>query len=202
MPKPFSMGVFQPARDTSAAEWLVAALRDFGLAVDCLVPAEFHAYVRVFHPAYRVDRESPDPWPNRTLVSWAEIAAANGTTAHAGMQLRALTASYAFIHEQPGVYDHPPCEGSLPEEVVPELVTVLARHTRTPDDCWFAVWNGFGDTRHDIQRAPVFSVPKRDYFLLRGPIDAAGEQVLNSPWQTANICGPMTVPGAWRQKSI
>lgn len=107
------------------------------------------------------------------------------------MQFPALTGHHRFLTQgQPGLYDYPPREGSLAEEIVPELVTVLARHTRTPNDCWFAVWNGFGDTRDDIRKAPVFDFPTRGYFLLRGPIGAAGEQVLNSPWQTANIWWP------------
>jgi len=36
-------------------------------------------------------------------------------------------------------------EGDLPEAVLRLLTTVLARHTSTPEDCFFALWDGYGD---------------------------------------------------------
>src|SRR5579862_4926839 len=141
-----------PAEDTEAADWIVAALQTFARSVTSLVPEGYPAYVRVFHPASR------DGQP----VRWSEIASANGTQAHAGMQLGGLTGSYRFERSgQPGVYDRPPIEGSLPAELRASLAGVLSERTTTPDRCWFAVWNRFGlnATREDVQRAPTFKVP-------------------------------------------
>ena len=101
-----------PAAATGAADWIVAALRDFAKSVLSLVPGGFSAYVRVFHPAYR------GAWPEQTPVRWAEIAAASEKRCHPGMQLPALTGSVEALHRsQPGVFDQPPRAGSLPPEL-------------------------------------------------------------------------------------
>jgi hypothetical protein len=126
----------QPAANTQAAEWVIAGLRGFGESVLSLVPAGFAAYVRLFHPAHRQPLGSREPAP----VSWHEIATANGRDAHAGMQLAGLTGTVASNEVgQPGVFDHPPEVGSLPDEQAVALAPVLARHTATPDRCWFAI---------------------------------------------------------------
>jgi hypothetical protein len=104
--------------------------------------------VRVFHPARR-------DFHGDELVSWAEIAESNGTTVNPAMQLNALTHGYWF-DPQPAVYGEAPAMGRVPQEVMPVLVSVLAEHTATVDRCWFAFWNGYGDTTSDIRSAPTF----------------------------------------------
>jgi hypothetical protein len=159
----------------------VAALQTFAKSVNSVVPGGFPSYVRVFHPAYL----------NGVHVRWSEIAAANGTHAHAGMQLGALTghASFDGSRHQHGVYDQSPREGSLPRDVAETLAQVLARHTETPERCWFAIWYGFGGTPDDVRRAPIFKVPHRQYHLLLGPVDADVEDVMGFN-QSANIWWP------------
>jgi hypothetical protein len=175
-----------PSRDTTAAAWIVADVQTFAESVLSLVPSRFPAYVRVFHPAGRL--VDGDQLP----VRWAKIAAANGTRASAGMQLYALTRGIEYeCDPQPGVYDVAPQEGSLPSELVQPLVEVLARHTATPERCWFAVWNGFGAMREDIRSAPTFHLPARDYHLLLGPLPAVAEGALDPPWyQSPNLWWP------------
>jgi hypothetical protein len=152
--------------------------------VNSLVPSGFPSYVRVFHPARR------DP-NGRQLVRWSEIAAANGTIANAAMQLHALTGDLRYLHnEQSGVYTQAPAEGSLPVELTQKLIDVLAQHTSSPERCWFAVWDGFGDTRPDISCAPTFSTPNRRYHLLAGPLDAALESAVESRTQSPNLWWP------------
>ena len=180
-----------PADDARAADWVAAALTTFGESVLSLVPSGFPSYVRVFHAAYRVDRRSGCRGERWSAVSWAEIAAANGARAHAGMQLGALTGSDQFIHGgQPDVYDHPPMEGSLPAEIALPLREVLARHTTTPERCWFAVWNGCAAAREDVRGAPTFRVPSREYHLLSGPIEAVIESLVQGRVQSPNIWWP------------
>ena len=121
------------AIDTQAAEWLVGDIRSFAESVLSVVPSAFAAYVRVFHPAYRrTDGE-------RQPVRWAEIAAATGTQPHAGMQLNAISLVKNSNRALPGVYDHPPQLGALPEEVARSLANVLRAQTSTPERCWFAL---------------------------------------------------------------
>lgn len=46
---------------------------------------------------------------------------------------------------QPGLWDWPPNEGELPEDLGLGLARLLAPHTTTPENCYFAYWNGYGD---------------------------------------------------------
>ncbi|XVV08596.1 hypothetical protein ACQP2X_27535 [Actinoplanes sp. CA-131856] len=43
-------------------------------------------------------------------------------------------------------------------------VETLARHTRTPGDCYFALWDGWGDEFP----GPKVVLPHREFFLFRG----------------------------------
>jgi hypothetical protein len=91
---------------------------------------------------------------------------------------------------QPGVFDIRPDSGNLPSEVLSPLLRVLGERTRTPECCWFAAWEGWGDIRADVRSAPWFQVPGRGYHLLSGPLDAAGETVTNYPGRSASLWWP------------
>jgi hypothetical protein len=160
------VGDYRSAPDASAASWIVAGLRGFAESVLSFVPAGFEAYGRVFHPAWRHEPHTP--------VSWRDVAQANGRVAHRAMQWPSITGSYRFEHEanQPGVWDREPDEGSLPQELAPDLCSVLARHTGTPGRCWFAVWEGWGCLAFGEDAAPAFEIPNRRLLLLTGPITA------------------------------
>lgn len=110
------------------------------------------------------------------------------------MQFRALMSAPTFEHNlnpQPGVFDAGPQEGSLPDDLIETLGAVLARHTATPEQCWFAIWDGYGATRADILSAPSFHLPARDYHLLVGPVAAAAESALDVPfYQSPNLWWP------------
>src|SRR5579862_7410629 len=174
------------AVDTRPAEWLVADICTFAESVLSLVPSGFDAYVRVFHLGYRRKDGASEP------VRWAEIAAATGTRAHAGMQLTAITRNQNPHLAVPGIYDDPPRVGALPEGIARQLASVLRGETSTPGRCWFGLWDGYGAAREsEVALAPRFHLPHRDYHLLEGPIDELGESVLDPPlWQTANLCWP------------
>jgi hypothetical protein len=145
-----------------AAAWLQRGIRGFAESVLSLVPTGFPAHVRVFHPAFRAGEP----------VRWAEIAAATGKRAHPGMQLPSLTGNDQTEQAVPGLYDRAPEVGSLPEAIAAEVVALLGRHTATPERCWFAQWVGWAALADDVRAAPTFELPNREYFLLRGPLDA------------------------------
>lgn len=164
------MTSLRAAPDVKASEWVVAGLRGFGESVLSLVPAGFPSYVRVFHPAYRPAGAKIVP------VRWSEIAVATGAVAHPAMQSGALTGSYDSLHDaMPGVFEAAPSVGSLPPDLASPIAAALARHTTTPDRCWFAVWDGFGGLEGGVSQAPVFGAPYREYHLLTGPVEAAAE---------------------------
>jgi hypothetical protein len=170
------IGDYESAPDAAPAAWVVEGLRGFAESVLSLVPAGFEAYARIFHPAWTYEPEAP--------VRWRDIAQANGRTAHRMMQWPSITGSYRFYQNQsqPGVWDHEPEEGSLPETLVPVLTSVLTGYTAAQGRCWFAVWDGWGALEPGVREAPVFEIPHRRLHLLTGPITAVRRSVGTPDW--------------------
>jgi hypothetical protein len=107
------------------------------------------------------------------------------------MELSAFTGSGHLEDDCPGVFDNAPEIGSLPPELAGPLAATLARHTATPETCWFAVWYGFGALREEVRRAPMFELPGREYHLLTGSVDAVTANVDVEPFeQTPNLWWP------------
>jgi len=170
--------------DVSPGGWIADAVAPFGRGVASLVPPVFEAYARVFHPATRyLDVRDVD-------VSWTEVAAANGTVAHPVMEWGSITGSMEYFEntDQDPVWQGAPARGHLPTAVAARMVDVLARHTATPDDCWFGVWHGWGVLDGD---RPTLPLPEREYWLVRGPIGLATENMAPEPSeQSASLWWP------------
>jgi hypothetical protein len=89
-------------------------------------------------------------------------------------------------------------EGDLDGTHLARLVTILSRHTGTPSDCFFGLWDGFGDihgspavgflrTRghqppevppafpREVLAGPRVLIPHRSYLLFRGQLRDAGQ---------------------------
>ena len=126
-------------------------------------------------------------------VSWAEVAEENAALAHPSMQWPAITGGWEFVHEddQSPLWDDSPAEGHLPVTVAARLAARARRHTTTPDDCWFGVWDGFG-WHVDVRCRPRMpSSLGREYRLLRGPVELAATNLAPEPAeQSANIWWP------------
>jgi hypothetical protein len=164
----------QLSDDVNAADWVVDAVRDFDHTVGSLVPPVFEAYARVFHPARLGDPADGAGWG--VDISWAQVAAANGRRAHAGMGWVAITGSWDYHHgqSQPGVWDEEPVEGSLPAAQGQVLAEVLARFTTTSAECFYAVWEGYGALAL-LPVAATVAMPSREMLLLSGPLEQAGQ---------------------------
>ena len=175
--------------DVSRGVWISSARRrgEPG-TVGALVPAVFEAYARLFHPAVRYAGDDD------VEVSWAEVAAHNGTVAHPLMQWASITGSWDYVSadSQPPVWDDAPSEGHLPVAVAGRLAAVLARHTGTPTECLFGRWDGFG---YDL---PSPDVPPRlllrggqDVVLVGGTVGDAVRNLAPEPHeQSANLWWP------------
>jgi hypothetical protein len=125
--------------DLTAAEWIAPRLGAFGSGVHGVIPAGFEAYARILHPA----RSSADGH-----VGWAAVAAAYGKVAHPLMQFHALVGATSTTDDvKTGPWQgSPPSAGDLEPESLAALLDVLAGHTDAPQECWFAVWEGWGWT--------------------------------------------------------
>lgn len=146
------------ASGPDAGRWIVQALRRGSFDVGSLVPPVFPAYARVFHPVYL---RRGDDW---TRIDWRTVAEQHGTIAHAAMSWQTITGTH-----RPG-YD--PEEGSLPRPEAQALASILRDHTAAPDACWFAIWDGYGDSEPP-RGIEHLDVPGRGMIVLRGAVDAA-----------------------------
>ena len=181
---------FTPAEDASPADWIIDRLQGFGESVLSIVPAGFEAYARIFHPMYRYVGEK------RVPVSWAEIAEANGHTAHRQMQFPSVI-GYSYYQQQSSpadIWDEMTNEGHLPKRLARPLWQSLKKHTTTPESCWFAVWEGFGSfgaLEPTVFAAPSFEIPGRRLYLFSASVEAAESSLCEvDDYQSANLWWP------------
>jgi hypothetical protein len=196
--------------DVSAGEWIGARLLPIdwapGVRAGSIVPTGFDSYARIFHPARRRDG-SP--------VRWSEIAAERGTIAHPEMQYTHVMG----VHRTDRMHDpFPPVEGRLPREITAALANALEPYTRAADRCWFALWDGYGfwgggayavvardrgqvdrreakdreaRERRQLMEIPRFGCRGREYYLFRGPLEAASHMEFNGAlFQSADLWWP------------
>ena len=171
--------------DVSLGVWISSGRRRASPGtVGSLVPAVFEAYARVFHPAVRYVGDDD------VEVPWADVAAHNGTVAHPLMQWTALTRGP--VDSQPPVWDDGPSEGHLPVAVADRLSDLLGRHTRTPGECLFGRWDGFGYDLADPEVPPRLLLRGgHDVVLVRGAVPDAHRNLAPEPnEQSANIWWP------------
>jgi hypothetical protein len=68
-------------------------------------------------------------------------------------------------------------DNHLPEMQQTRLVLEhLRRFTATPEDCYFCVWEGYGDLNFppSVLNGPMVTIPHRRYFLLHGSLADLG----------------------------
>lgn len=178
----------QPEQGTASetgTNWIRPRLTgDIG-HVTGVVPAGFDGYARLLHPVEGGDEG------DRGSRRWTEIADMIGTTVHPLVQWHAL------LKRSRGASDWTldgasPDRGNLTTSVLLTLLDVLSRHTATPEDCWFGVWDGYGERIDGLSRPddastplsanpiadptadrPQLSLPGRDYLIGRGPLGGA-----------------------------
>jgi hypothetical protein len=150
--------------DVSPANWIAPRLHPFTADTGSVIPEDFGAYCRIFHPV-------EPQWPETRVRGWAEVAAENGRIAHPEMQFhminRPLGAPAPLRFER----GQGPDWGSLPPQERSHLIDVLRPETTTPEHCWFCIWDGFN--AFDIETSARVRHPNRDYALFAGPIELA-----------------------------
>jgi hypothetical protein len=188
-------GVLPPpsaAESAEPARWVQARYVWSGHWVTREVGIDFEAYVRVFHPYGEGD----------DAKTWAEVAAAHDKVMHPGALWEEITADGPWDPEaeyNPNHNGGVDLHGDLRQPLLRVVCEVLRRHTATPEDCYFAVWSGWGwdhtatltfrkadaddpptqppenpdpAVRLDPS-APRFGVIGRDFHLYRGQIEQA-----------------------------
>lgn len=185
------LGELFPAESAASARWVVARVHGFALNVGSLIPSGFDSYARVLHPAYR--HSGATATSDGIAVPWAEVAKANRTVLHSEAQFTALVGHADLSeHDQPGLWDTPPANGSLAADMTDVLSLILGHHTATPSTCWFAVWEGWGNLTGPATRTPTLELPGRQYLLYKGPVSAASRSLgaALSEHRSANLWWP------------
>lgn len=144
--------------------WIEPKLDGWGGKVNQQIPEVYEAYARIFHPV--VDE-------NGKPVTWGEVAAALGTTAHREMQWHAIVGSYDSANFEgsrwPGGR---PSISELEEEPLAALCAILQRHTGSPERCYFGISTIHGGVEEEYPDQPLFRLPIRDFAILAGPLSA------------------------------
>lgn len=153
--------------DVSVGDWLRDRL-DEDWTMHHFTPHGYEAYARVFHPAIvrsLPDRAvpTPDEWERMAdaehqalwgsfvdaPASWADAAAAFGTTMHALAQWQHVVRTPADGDWRARIAPDGreftcPDEGRMPVPLFAAVAAQLVTHTSTPDAGFVAVWEGWG----------------------------------------------------------
>jgi hypothetical protein len=122
----------RPSSRTAEANWIADQLAPFGSGVAAIVPNGFEAYVRVLHPATDT---------NDAPMRWADVAAKSGRTMHRLAQFHAINRP-SITAVDPAVDE--PETGNLVPYLLQVLCASLSGYTRTPESCFFCLWEGYG----------------------------------------------------------
>nr|KEP23763.1 hypothetical protein DA06_05000 [Georgenia sp. SUBG003] len=177
--------------DVSPADWLAIRVTGRPGTVVGTVPSGYEAYARLLHPVeFHDGRREP--------TTWARVAEITGRHVHPTVQWHSLIGTTdPWGRSAPGWPDGQPEQGNLALAPLQTLCDALAPHTTTPEDCYFALWSGWGqltggrawvrmtpDGSGDgveppplltarERAAPQVHLPGRDYHLFHGPLSAA-----------------------------
>ena len=177
----------KPVGDAAVATWVADRAHPFAQDVGSVVPSGFEAYTRAFHPA---GKGVGDDW---SAVRWSDIAEANQKVPHPEMQFESIVPQDCFEgikswrKGQPGLWDWPPDDGELPEDLARDLSEVLKDHTATPELCYFAYWDGWGDPM-------IAFAPTRD------PQERAEQQRIEESYRTGEVFAG--TPRASREQAV
>lgn len=193
--------------DPTVGAWIGERLDPGYATMHGVVPHGYPAYARVFHGA--AVRSLPgrpvptgDEWERMpdaererlsadlvdTPATWAETAAAFGTTLHPLAQWQRLvrTPTDGDWHTRrapDGREFTAPIEGELDVDALARVAAVLAAHTATPDSGVAALWEGYGGLLGFVGHSPArvfFPVPFDDEPQHRAMLDRSTRDPFNN----------------------
>lgn len=124
--------------EVNAADWIRGRMHPFAKDVGSVVPSGFDGYARIFHPAWRSGEGT------QIEVRWSEVAAWSGKTVHSEMQFHSIAKPVRAGQTEAPAWRGEPRLGVLSVQQSSALIGLLAKHTSTPDHCWFCLWDGYG----------------------------------------------------------
>lgn len=138
------------------------------------LPAGYEAYARLLHP---ICPDPSDAGERPTRVRWAQVAA------WSGVPLLPTTAFWQLALPERLPAEPMPGGGAPASDVLgavdgAALAGLLRGHTAAPEQCWFAIWDGYGwegagdPVPAEIRAGPRVRLPDREYLLYTGPVEA------------------------------
>lgn len=177
------------ASNSQAASWILPRLHRSTLDVCSVVPEGFDAYARIFHPPLKYSAAGI-----AAPVRWRDIAAANGRTVEEELLSLGISSDPArFGSSGEVLWDEQSHVGSLSLEIAVVLTEILRNHTRTPEKCWFGLWEGWGHVRARWPTVPTFSLPMdRTLLLFEGTLSDTLLTFADPAWiyRSANLWWP------------
>jgi hypothetical protein len=161
-----------------------------GSTVTSIIPGGFPAYARILHPAVLAGAEEEDG-----QARWSQVSAWSGLELRPNAQFHsvALPPQGPVRPELAGC--RPPRKGILTAADCSVLASLLRPHTTTPEGCWFCLWEGYAwqgvksnPIPAEILDGPRVSLPRREYVLFGGPVEAA--TAIDNAAFTPNIWWP------------
>ena len=164
--------------DATPGRWIEEALGSRFKHVEALVPKGYAAYARSFHPAMTQEYQP---------VRWSTVAEWSGKMYHCLISFEGLSVPKSGYGSADQPWTHDPEEDRIEYEDIVELSSFLSNYTSTPDQYYFAVWDGYGSfsagasaimtTSGGIPLLPPVDVDKaqrlrgvhREYLLYSGP---------------------------------
>ncbi len=195
VPRSLPLPLLTHLEQLDAADWLKESLTTFARNVASSLPGHFPAYARVYHPFHLNGRQSGLTSSWRDLPEVAGLDIDDPTTA-------AHIATYGGKNGQAN-----PGSPTLP--IIEALIDHLRAATTTPDECYFAVWEGFSGSAVPGDLNPRLELPERAYHVFTGLITAArtgydaysfgyADQFANLWWPADHAwCVSTDVDSAW-----
>jgi hypothetical protein len=153
--------------ELTPAAWLLPRLAPGSFEVHMTAPEGYESYARILFPFVAPSIRVGDDWAPEEHISWRTLAERNGRAFHPLVEEETVNVG-------PDAGDLS-LSTSLAKEQLTALLRILGRHTSSSSG-WFLLWEGYGDLRRSVfDRFPTVAHPMRNYYLLRGPLDAFGE---------------------------
>ena len=164
--------------DATPGRWIEEALGSRFALVEALVPKGYAAYARLFHPAMTQEDQS---------VRWSTVAEWSGKVCHSLMAFEGISVPIAGYGSSDRPWADEPRAGEMEPEDIVELSRFLSDFTGTPDQYYFAVWDGYGSFYAgasalytpsggipllppvNIEKAQRINGVAREYILFSGP---------------------------------
>ncbi len=185
--------------EVSAGRWVEEGLSSDFASVGALVPYGFEGYARVLHPALDSSFEP---------VRWSTVAEWSGRVYHSQMSFEGISSPLAGHGAVVAPWREDPDHGSMEEATATQLAAFLSQFTVTPGECYFGVWEGYGQysggsamltsdgrggrlsTPREIRRAQRVKGVGRDYLLYTGHLEHIAGFYRNFLSQPPNLWWP------------